>query len=434
MTTQRALSPFETGYFGTGARLGSVPLGGMPLYIGSTVRGEIDPALLREALAELAAGHALLRAHLVSDADGALRFELTPGFRPALEVAAGGEAAYRALVNSEQDWHDGLFKAIVLREEERTQIVLILHHGISDGRSAFALLDELWRRYSAHLAGSPLPPHDSDTELVDGVDAQLRQVVSDAEVAAFVAQIREAAFGMDPAAAPRPLPPAGNPDPLGRFALRRIELSAGETAAFVSAARAHGVSVNSLLAGAATLAVRTQFGDIGPVPMMCGHAVDLRPELVAPLPDSTVLNCAAGAGTPLLVDIGSDPIELAQQVAAGMREALAMRFPALFMRAAQGALDPVASAVFAAQPTIALSNIGRVPEHSLPPRLELLRDDVFAMVPGMPPKMTVFTVGDRLTIQVEYDTADHGHVQMGVVAAAMRSQVLRLCEPARQRV
>ncbi|MFC9993791.1 hypothetical protein [Nocardia sp. NPDC127526] len=482
MTTQRVLSPFEISYFGRETHLGGVPIGGMPLFIGSTVRGPIDPAVLRRVLAELAANHALLRASVVTDPAGTQRFVLADGYHPALEVIDGGAGHYRKLVNSHQDWRTGLFHAQLLREPGRTQIVLILHHGIADGRSAFALLAELWRRYTAHLAGSPLPLADSDQSLIPGIDTQLAALFSDETVEAFLTQVRATAAGMNPAAAPRTLPrdgdgllpPHGNQqtgssgarpgdgqetrnsdaprqdlpqtgDPEGRahnhtsasadrerLAMRRIELSAQATAAFVAVARAQGLSVNSLLAGAAMAAARTEFPVDGPLPLLCGHAVDLRGNLSPTVPDSVVLNCVSGTGTPVVADSGADPVELAEMVAASMAETLDTHFPALFMRASQTDLDPVSAALFAAPPTVALSNIGRIPAHSLPEGLEFIRDDIFAMAPGMPPKMTIFTVGDRLTIQVEYDTADHSHTQMGRIASAMDALVHRVCDGARQ--
>jgi hypothetical protein len=71
--------------------------------------------------------------------------------------------------------------------------------------------------------------------------------------------------------------------------------------------------------------------------------------------------------------------------------------------------------MLAEQPSIALSNIGRVPDHIVPDGVRLVRDNLLAMGPGMPPKLTAFTLGDRLTVQVEYDTNDHSRAQMGRV-------------------
>ncbi|WP_459959168.1 phthiocerol/phthiodiolone dimycocerosyl transferase family protein [Nocardia sp. IFM 10818] len=434
MTTQRVLSPFEISYFARDTHLGGIPIGGMPLFIGSTVRGPIDPAVLGRVLTELAANHALLRASVVTDPAGAQRFVLTDGYQPALEVIDAAAGHYRKLVNSPREWHTGLFHAQLLREPDRTRIVLILHHGIADGRSAFALLTELWRRYTAHLAGSPLPLSNSDHTLIPGVDTQLAALFGDETVEAFLARVRTTAAGMDPAAAPRTLPRDGDGvgDPSERLAMRRIELTAEHTTAVIATARAQGLSVNSLLSGAAMAAARAEFPEPGPLPLLCGHAADLRSELSPPVPDSVILNCASGTGTPVVAEPGADPIALATMVAAGMAATLDTHFPALFMRASQTDLDPMTAALFAAPPTLALSNIGRIPVHALPEDLQFIRDDVFAMAAGMPPKMTIFTVGNRLTIQVEYDTADHSHAQMGRIASAMDALVHQVCSSARQ--
>ncbi|WP_067709057.1 phthiocerol/phthiodiolone dimycocerosyl transferase family protein [Nocardia yamanashiensis] len=435
MTRRRALSPFEISYFSTGTRLGSVPIGGMPLFIGSLVRGRIDIGVLARVLAELAGEHVLLRSRVVAGRDGGQYFEVVDGYRPPVREYAGEiEQRYRQLLNTRPQWRDGLFEAVVLRGAEATRIVLIVHHGISDGRSAFALLDEMWRRYTALIAGSALPHTDSDVALIPGVDEQLAAVVDEAAVDALLAQFRAAAAGSDAGAAPRTLPVDGDGigDPAGRFAVRRIELDERATGALVEVARGHGISVNSLLGGAALVAVRAQFDPTaGAMALLCGHAVDLRPVLPHPVAASTMLNCAAGAGTPALVDADADPVTAGVQVHARMAEAQAMGFPALFMRAAQRELDAVTAAVFAAQPSIALSNMGALAAHSMPAGVEFVRDEISAMAGGMPPKMTIFTVGGRLHIQVEYDTAEHSHAQLGRVAEVMSAQLRRIASGVR---
>ncbi|MFJ9370447.1 hypothetical protein ACIRRA_39330 [Nocardia sp. NPDC101769] len=434
MTQQRLLSPFETSYFATDTRLGSVPIGGMPLFIGTTVRGAIDPAVLRRVLGELAAGHVLLRSLAVTVA-GVSRFDVNETYVPPLEVYDGEADQYWELVNTRPDWSAGLFRAVLLRGPVVSRIVLVIHHGISDGRSAFALLDEMWRRYSAHFAGTALPLEDSDRDLLDGVDQLLARVTTDAEVDGFLTQVGEMAANVGPEAAPRTLPHDGDGsgDPGGRLALRRVELSPGHTDELVEVARGQGISVNSLLAGAALAAVRAELAEDGPLPLMCGHAADLRPELSPRLPVSTMLNCASGAGTPALVDRDADPRALGAVVDATMRQMLDTRFPALFMRAAQRALAPEVAAVLSSAPAIALSNMGRLPAHPMPAGLEFVRDEVFAMAAGMPPKMTIFTVGDRLTIQVEYDTAEHSHRRMGRIAESMSDLLARVTRSAAAR-
>ncbi|WP_433730802.1 phthiocerol/phthiodiolone dimycocerosyl transferase family protein [Nocardia sp. CA-129566] len=419
MTTQRPISPFETTYFDSGSKLGSVPTGDMPLFIGSTVHGSLDIEILRRVLDELSAAHPLLRSKPVTDADNVLHFVRDDAYRPRLEVGDGGEAEYLNLVNGPRDWRDGLFRAHLLRDRDRDQIVLVVHHGISDGRSAFALLAQMWQRYTAHATRTALPQPESDQGLPEAIDDQLAAVISDAEVADWLDELRAGAATMGPESAPRTLPQdGGGADPLGRFAVQRIELDAEETRALVDAARTHGLSVNSLLGGAGLIAFRSQLEPAtGPLPMFCGHAVDVRSEVH--LPASTMLNCASGVGTPAMVSHDTSPIEVAHQVAAGMRAAQEQRAAAVFLLAAQRVLDASTAAMLSAAPTLAISNIGRLPAHSTPDGIRIIRDDVYAMGPGMPPKLTIFTVGERLTVQVEYDTAHHSRAQLGKVSLAL---------------
>ncbi|MGO4614570.1 hypothetical protein AB4305_05910 [Nocardia sp. 2YAB30] len=421
MTAQRPISPFELSFFGSDTKLGSVPAGGMPLFIGSTVHGSLDVEILRLVLDELAAEHPLLSSKPVTDPDGTMRFRRDDAYRPRLDSIDGGEVEYLNLVNGPRDWRDGLFRAHLLRDGDRDQLVLVIHHGIADGRSAFALMEQMWRRYTAHATGTAAPRSESDRKLPEAIDDQLTAVIGDAEVTEWLEQVRAGAALMGPESAPRTLPDDGvGSDPLGRFAVQRIELDAKETDALVDAARAHGLSVNSLLSGAALVAVRSQLEPVtGPLPMVCGHAVDVRSELVPPLPAGVILNCASGVGTPAIVSHDSSTVEVGHQVAAGMRAALERREPARFPLVARRAHDEVTAAILAAAPTLAISNIGRLPAHPAPEGIRFIRDDIFAMGPGMPPKLTVFTVGGRLTIQVEYDTALHSRAQMGKIGLAL---------------
>lgn len=429
MTNQRPLTPFELAHFDRESQLGNVPKAEVALWIGTTVRGDLDLDTLREVLAELAASHALLHAVAVADGDGGMRFELLADYQPPLEVQTGAQDEYLRLINSTPDWSTGLFKAHVISDGDVHRVVIVVHHGICDGRSMFPLVGELWERYSAHRAGSPLPVSDSDSVLVDGVDAQLAATVTEAEVDAFLEQLAFIVAAGDPNLVPLQLPfdSDGTADARGRFALHTIELSPEETATVVTAATAHGFSVNSLLSGAALAAVRSELdADAGPVMMLAGHAVDVRAELSPPLPGPTVLNCVGGVPTPVFAAADVDPVELAKMVEVGVRGAVEARFPALILRALVRGIDPVAAGMPVVLPTLGLSNIGRIPAYPVPDELELVRNFVYAKAPGMPPAMTMFTIGDRLTIQVEYDTVEHTHEQLGRVTEAMREQLRRL--------
>ncbi|WP_063002158.1 phthiocerol/phthiodiolone dimycocerosyl transferase family protein [Nocardia mikamii] len=409
MVTQRPISPFESGYFQEHATFGSVPVGGMALFIGSTVEGEFDTELLRTVLAELAAEHPLLSCRRADDG-GMLVLRHAEGYRPTVTENPGGDIEYVDFVNQPQPWDDGLFFARVFREDDRTRIVLVIHHGITDGRSAFALLDEMWRRYTAHRRGAPMPVR-ANHELPQAVDERLTAVVSEAEVTELLAAMRTI-IGEPPARLPRD-GTAGSGR--GLFVAERIELEPEVTAAFAAAARAAGIGVNALLSGCALAAVRAELGGVGTLPMVCGYAADMRAALDPWLPDETVLNCASGWGTLLAVAESADPFALGQVVHADVRAALERRDPARVALAGRYIRDEATARMLAEQPSIALSNIGRVPDHIVPEGVRLVRDNLLAMGPGMPPKLTAFTLGERLTVQVEYDTNDHSRAQMGRV-------------------
>jgi hypothetical protein len=173
--------------------------------------------------------------------------------------------------------------------------------------------------------------------------------------------------------------------------------------------------VNALLSGCALAAVRAELGGVGALPMVCGYAADMRAALDPWLPDETVLNCASGWGTLLTVAESADPFDLGKVVHAAVRAALERRDPARVALAGRYIRDEATARMLAEQPSIALSNIGRVPDHIVPEGMRLVRDNLLAMGPGMPPKLTAFTLGERLTVQVEYDTNDHSRAQMGRV-------------------
>ncbi|MEV5651902.1 hypothetical protein AB0L57_26965 [Nocardia sp. NPDC052254] len=417
MVTQRPISPFESGYFREHAHFGAVPVGGMALFIGSTVEGVLDADLVRLVLAELAAENPLLSCHRVDDDVPMLRH--VPEYRPVLTEIRGGEIEYLDFVNRPQDWEQGLFSARLFTDGAESRLILVIHHGIADGRSAFALLDRMWQRYSAHVRGAPLPVA-ANAELPQAIDERYAAIVSDSEIAELLDGMG-AIMGEPPARLPRD-GTAGSDR--GLFVAERIELSAEQTAAFTAAARNSGAGVNGLLSGCAVLAVRAEIGGTAALPMVCGYAADLRAGLEPVLSDETMLNCASGWGTLLAVGESADPADLGRVVREDVGAALRRRDPARLALAGRHIRDEATAAMLAEQPSIALSNIGRIPEHPMPPGIRLVRDNLLAMGPGMPPKLTVFTLGDRLTVQVEYDTADHSRTQMGRVRREL-SELLR---------
>ncbi|UNO40498.1 hypothetical protein [Streptomyces sp. MST-110588] len=447
---QRPLSPFESRYFLGRTRFGSVPVRDMPAFIGSVVRGRIDVPLLERALCALADHHPLLRCEVVGgdgDGDGddtGAYFRLVEGFRPRLEVLSGGDDAYDRLLNTPPDWQQGLFRAYVFPDGELTRITLVFHHGVMDGRSGFALLSELWERYTSLVEGAIPPSSDAPavTALPEAIDERLAAEpgFDEAELNALIEQMA-AGYGLfeapalptdaegEAAADTDAYSPAG--DGGGRFARVRIDFDAATTAALVASARAAGTSLYGLVCGAALIAVRSHLpGDTGPMPLLCGHAVDLRGRLEKPLSTSVTLNCASGTGSLADVAPDSDPLEIGRLITADLAASLARRDPESFLLASVQAVNEKAIRAMSAPPSIAVSNIGRIPAHRVPEDVEVVRDEVYAMAVGMPPKICVFTLDGHLAIQNEYDNAVHSHTLMQQVTETLRMTLLSVTKAA----
>ncbi|KZM70873.1 phthiocerol/phthiodiolone dimycocerosyl transferase family protein [Nocardia terpenica] len=416
MITQRPISPFELSFFRS-AQIGPIQTGGLPILMSSVVEGELDADILRRVLAELAAVHPMLGTEVIEGEPPRLRH--VPGYRPPLTVVDGGDAEYLRLIDAEQDWRGGLFAARLLRDGDRSRIVLVLHHGIADGRSSVAVLDEMWRRYTAHAQGTALPVAAAHS-LPEAIDDVLAQTISEAECADLLDRMR-GLVGEPPAMLPRD----GGPGAPQRFVAERIELGDTESAAFAAVAKRAGMSVNSLLSGCALVAMRSRFDTAAPLFMVCGYAADLRAALHPPLPAHTVLNCASGWGTGLPVSEIADPVDLGRRVEDDVRAALDRRDPARLALAARYIRDPRTAALVAGHPTLAISNIGRIPAHPTPAGVRVLRDDLAALGPGMPAKLTAFSYDGRLTVQVEYDTTDRSAAQMGEFRRALSEWLRR---------
>ncbi|GGW67145.1 hypothetical protein GCM10010503_50330 [Streptomyces lucensis JCM 4490] len=425
MTRQRPVSPFESVYFLDLGPAG-LPLYDMPEFVESLVRGRPDPALMRRALGLLTEHHPILRSEVTSGEAGPL-LRVRDRVRPPLTVLDGIEETYAELINSRPDWTESLLHAWLLRDGERSQVVLGIHHGVADGRSAFALLDEFWRYYTALAAGADPAPERRE-ELPEAIDTRLAGAFPDAELDALVDAIAQGgAADAKPATLPtdavgRP----GRPDAARRFVCDRLEFPPRITDAVVAAARARGVTVNSLVTGLVLTAVRARLApEHGPLTMTCGHGVDLRTRLTPHLPLSTVLNCITGLQTTLAVGHDDRPEAVGREVSGQVAGALARRDPERFLLAA---LRAGARGVAVPVPVVSygISNVGRIPAHPVPEGMELLRFGGTANAPGMPPKIGVASFGGRLLVQNEYDSWTYGPEQMGPLRETLRASLTDL--------
>jgi hypothetical protein len=135
------------------------------------VRGVIEEAPLRAALASLQQRHPKLRARIVESADRRHAFEITRGYKPIpfelRDVATADlpwrEESSRLLGASLDPAVDPLVHVVVLRAPARDRCILVLmaHHSVGDGHSVLRLVDDLLGYYAAAERGGAASPTES---------------------------------------------------------------------------------------------------------------------------------------------------------------------------------------------------------------------------------------------------------------------------------
>lgn len=140
----RPLTLFERALYGDGSLPGNV-------IATACIEGRIDQTALLRALAQLQARHPLLRC-LIVERDGRPWFEMQQQPPPiALRVLGrnGDDGWMTTSARELRRCFDGrsepLARLIWLRGEEHSELILVCHHAICDGRSLMTLLGELLR-------------------------------------------------------------------------------------------------------------------------------------------------------------------------------------------------------------------------------------------------------------------------------------------------
>ncbi|OQD57457.1 hypothetical protein BM536_002800 [Streptomyces phaeoluteigriseus] len=182
-------------------------------WVRHTIRGPLDPALLRRALTALAGRHGMLRVRIGHDG-GTPHQIVTPGAAPEAWIETrtcpGGGAALQALetefANRPLDLtaERPLRALLVTEDAEVAHLILAVHHVAADGYSLNVLGTELWTLYTDLALGrapSALPPAADFASYV--TDARRPAVRAD-DLAYWTARLADHT--------PLPLPYDGRPD------------------------------------------------------------------------------------------------------------------------------------------------------------------------------------------------------------------------------
>lgn len=373
------------------------------------VEGDLDEQALESALQQLVSRYPVLGGKL-SLQDGNAYVRVTEGRRAPVRLHRVHDL--RRELNAGSDWFEGPLLRMALITRERTHhVVTTLPRACVDGTSIIALHDTFWSLYTAACSGqrSTTPP--VLPVLASAIEDEFHHKYAPDDLRDYVARRAEADVRVPPARLPSSASPGEGPGPDPSFGAARVSVDAARTSALVSIAHRHALSVNSLVCGLFTAAVRPSLEPpSGRVSVCCGVAVDMRRRVTPPIPDDVLQSAASGMPIRLSVGAPADPLALGRELSQSVRENL---------DAGTAERELAAFPYMARQcpPTFFVTNLGRIPAPSLPGNLAAtgLRVLPMARIPTLFVVVTRF--GDGLHIDLPFSRAWYTDAQIDAVAA-----------------
>ncbi|WP_133298479.1 phthiocerol/phthiodiolone dimycocerosyl transferase family protein [Tsukamurella pulmonis] len=391
------------------------------MYVGYGVRAEgpLDLDALRGAAARLVDAHPALRARIAADAPA----DSAPGGALAGGTFVAGDERNVIAVTESAGPTDGtaplpdldlaqgsaLAGVHVVTDPDGGRLVhLLVHHALADGHHALALLQSLWRAYTAIVTGAD-DPLDARTDFPKPLEQ-------------FLTERGYPTAAEEPIEAP-PLPPlpegvpAAAPAPADAPALHRIQLSREESAALIAYGHRTGRTVNQLVSAAFVAATAAARG-LGLTGVVYGYPVDLRRRLGDPAADFTEITNALGMAffQADADEAGLD--ELAAQVGDGLARDLAAGTVQRPMSVGAAMAPPADGAV------AILTNWGPVPHLPTPPGLTLTDFHPALHLAGGAPSDTAMWDAVAATLTIGIVSSFQGRLSIDVSGATLPDSLL----------
>ncbi|MFC9433980.1 hypothetical protein [Nocardia sp. NPDC057030] len=289
-----------------------------------------------------------------------------------------------------------LAKLEIVRAGRTAAVGLRVCHAINDAHLGFALLADFWRTASALSTGAalldptPIYPRSLEDLLADrGLTLPEPSLPDPGPVYSF--------------AGPQTLDGSGR-----RLApAERITLSENETRRLIQHARALGTTVHALLSAAIVRAERATITETPAeteLPMLIGHAVDLRPHLRPPARPADATNALGFAPTVTVCTTDSDLHILGKEIKAQIVHGIASGTALATMYAAAQVMQGDAREI--AVNTI--TNWGVVPALASPKGMRITDFRGFATSDPVPElSYFVYTFHGRLNIEFAYSEQHH---------------------------
>lgn len=244
------------------------------------VRGKLELARLRAALDLVQRRHLLLRVCVQAE-HGVPSYFASNAAIPIEVSERRGPDHWQQVAIAERNrplrWDTPpLVRLTVLHGDGESDLIITLHHLISDGASTVAFFRELLLAYSDEAAAAKLGPLPVRPSLEMLMPEAERGVMGLTRSARFIGQQAWTFFARRPRLLPeQKLVPAAQ----RRSSLVQQRLSGAETAALLAACRKHAVTLHSVLCAALLMAVGAEIHAESPAPhhvLGCCTPVNLR--------------------------------------------------------------------------------------------------------------------------------------------------------------
>ncbi|MFF9526943.1 condensation protein [Streptomyces achromogenes] len=384
---ERVLAPHEAAIAAAGVRV----------VLSCDVEGDLDDAVLAQALTHLQECTPLLTGKFTQDPGEPPRVRIADE-TPAQVLCHGADFVKE--INTPLDWGQGpLLRAALVRERERTRVVLSLPRAFVDGMSYLSLHHRLWDTYTSLATGRPVSPALIEPVLGPALDDLLAAFFTPGELQNFVAERARLDTERPPALVPALASDNGGPGPDMSFRITGVDLDASRCQRLVQCAREASLSVNALVTGVLLTSLRPLLpAQNGPARLLCTTAVDMRRRLTPPLPAEVLQSAATTTTLRLEVSEDTHPVTVGQEVAARLRADLESGAAAMELAAFPYMLDQH-------PPSIVITNVGTIAEIALPQGLRI--SDVRLAPLGHVPMIfaVVSRYRARLAIDLTYSRA-----------------------------
>jgi phenolphthiocerol/phthiocerol/phthiodiolone dimycocerosyl transferase len=396
------------------------------------VRGGVDEDLLDTALTTVLAEHRSLRSRLEHDGDQYFLTSLDGDEELHLTVRPAG-----ALVeeyNTPLRFGGPMVRTVLLRGTDEDTLVLSVDHAVCDGRSATALCDALWRRYSEIQGGAYTarqgPAHGWPPPIDD-----LLPACAQAERDDYLRRRIEGAAGAPIAMLPFLATRSGDAPAQERaMGSRRLRLTREQTAGLVAFARSVDVSVHGIVGAALLAAVREGLPlEQADHRLACVSTVDLRERVRPPISRDVLMAAASWYQDLLDVPAGADVVALGRRLTTKLRAAVGRGDPALELRVRDRLMEHPQLLTA----SLLLMNVGSVPGPPAPPGLEIVDMSKFPISSRWVPQMgqgaliaSPMTVYGRLSIEMPFSAQCFTPGQLDAIHDLVLATLLDLADRA----